>query len=213
MSDRSYGECCALAHGLDLVGDRWTLLVVRELMFGPRRFTDIQHRLEGASSSVLTDRLQHLVEAGIARRKRLPAPAASWVYELTERGDELRPVLHELARWGLRSPSRRTDLTTTPAGIALAMELLFDPDRAPGLDAELDLEVGEERFRILVRDDVMEIKPPREAPAEAVILVGPDSIRALVSPDRPHDVDGWAETGVAITGDQATAIQLLSAIG
>jgi DNA-binding HxlR family transcriptional regulator len=212
MSSRSYGESCALAHGLDLVGDRWTLLVIRELMFGPRRFTDIQRRLSSASSSVLADRLQRLVESELVEQRRLPAPAASSVYELTTRGRDLRTTLHELARWGLGSPSRRTDLTTTPAAVALAVELLFDPARARGVNADIDLEVDNERFRIVVRNGTLEIGAPRDTPAAATIRVGPDEMRLLVSPDRPHEASEWIAAGVTIEGDQATAVRVLQAI-
>src|SRR3954462_9145850 len=103
-SPRTYGEACAAAHALDLVGERWALLVVRELLLGPKRFTDLRAGICHAGPNVLAQRLRELEAAGIVRRRQLPPPAASRVYELTEWGSELEPVVTALGRWGARSP-------------------------------------------------------------------------------------------------------------
>ena len=100
---RSYQQYCPIAHALDIVGERWSLLVVRELMRGPQRYSDLHERLPGCGTNVLAARLKRLEEAGVVHRHRLPPPAASMVYELTEYGEGLRRVVHELARWGIRS--------------------------------------------------------------------------------------------------------------
>lgn len=212
MTSRSYDESCALAHGLDVVGDRWALLVIRELMFGPRRFTDIQTRLSGASSSVLTDRLQQLVAAGVADRRRLPAPAASWVYDLTEWGRELRPAMLALAAWGRRSPGRNGSLTTTPAAIAMAILLHFDPARADGLDAEVDLDLDGDRFRASVHDRALEITGTRDSAAAATVRADASSMKALIGPRRPGSARGWAAVGVELEGDHALAVRLLGTL-
>src|SRR5918997_5673996 len=102
---RTYCDGCAAAHALDLVGERWALLVVRELLLGPKRFTDLRAGLPSASPNVLAQRLRELEEAGVVRRRKLPPPAASRVYELTDWGMELEPVIIGLGRWGARSPS------------------------------------------------------------------------------------------------------------
>src|ERR1700754_799231 len=101
---RKYDDPCGIARGLDAVGERWALLVVRELLFGPKRFTDLHNGLPTASQNVLSQRLRELEQAGGVRRRRLGPPAATWVYELTERGRDLEPVLFQLARWGSRGP-------------------------------------------------------------------------------------------------------------
>lgn len=212
MPSRTYAESCALAHGLDLVGDRWALLVIRELMFGPRRFTDLQARLAGASSSVLTDRLHQLVASGVATRRRLPAPAASWVYELTAWGRELRPAMLAIARWGRRSPLRDGSRSTTPAAIAMAMLLHFDPARSEGLEAEVDLELDGDRFRATVQDGAMDISAPRDTPAAAVVSADEGALKALIGPRRPASARGWAALGVRIEGDQDSAIALLRSL-
>src|SRR3990170_3687429 len=106
---RTYDDACAAAHALDLIGERWALLVVRELLLGPKRFTDLKAGLPGASPNVLAQRLRDLEGVGIVRRRKLPPPAASRVYELTEWGLELEPAIISLGRWGARSPSKPCD--------------------------------------------------------------------------------------------------------
>src|ERR1043166_7871758 len=99
---RSYGDACGIARALDVVGERWALLVVRELLLGPQRFSDLRRALPGASSNMLTDRLRELEGHDVVRRRRLPPPAASVVYQLTETGRELEPIVLALGGWGLR---------------------------------------------------------------------------------------------------------------
>src|SRR5687768_4583891 len=118
---RTYGEACAAAHALDLIGERWALLVVRELLLGPKRFTDLRSGIVHASPNVLAQRLRELEEAGVVRRRKLPPPAASRVYELTEWGQELEPVVTGLGRWGARSPSHRRDIGMSIDSHILAM--------------------------------------------------------------------------------------------
>src|ERR671927_1551198 len=129
---RSYGEGCAAAHALDLVGERWALLVVRELLLGPKRFTDLRAGILHASPNVLSQRLRDLEEIGVVRRRKLPPPAASRVYELTEWGMELEPVVVSLGRWGARSRSK----PRAPLGVdslILSLRTMFDPRAAAGL--------------------------------------------------------------------------------
>src|SRR3954470_2169992 len=101
---RSYGEACRFAHALDLVGERWALLVVRELLLGPKRYTDLREGLPRASTNILAERLRELEERGVVRRRKLPAPYGASVYELTEWGRELEPIVAQLGAWGARSP-------------------------------------------------------------------------------------------------------------
>src|SRR6202158_2146575 len=103
-TSRSYGDTCAIARALDVVGERWALLVVRELLLGPQRFSDLRHALPGASSNLVADRLHELEGRGVIDRRKRPAPASSWVYELTEWGQDLEPILLALGDWGLRVP-------------------------------------------------------------------------------------------------------------
>src|SRR3954447_14492547 len=104
MAERTYGDPCGVARALDVVGERWALLVVRELLLGPKRFTDLHRGLGSVSQNVLTQRLQELEAVGIVRRRRLGPPAATQVYELTEEGAAIEPILVELGRWGRHRP-------------------------------------------------------------------------------------------------------------
>ncbi|ATL31614.1 winged helix-turn-helix transcriptional regulator [Streptomyces formicae] len=106
-SRRSYDQYCAAARGLDAVGDRWTLLIVRELLAGPRRYTDLHADLPGVSTDVLASRLKDMEQQGLSTRRKLPPPAAAYVYELTDRGRELLPVLQALAVWGAPALAER----------------------------------------------------------------------------------------------------------
>src|SRR5438874_2834358 len=108
MDGRSYGQYCSLAHALDVVGERWTLLVVRDLLLGPKRFTDLLAGLPGIGRNLLAARLRRLEDEGVVRRRTLPAPAGSRVYELTEDGVELGLALAPLARWGAQRTGVRT---------------------------------------------------------------------------------------------------------
>ncbi|WP_262269061.1 MULTISPECIES: winged helix-turn-helix transcriptional regulator [Microvirga] len=143
---RRYDDACATAHALDLVGERWALLVMRELMLGPKRFGDLRESLPGISANVLTQRLEGLEASGILVRRRLPPPAAVQVYELTEWGYESEPIFQALGRWAARSPSHDPTLPFSTASLVLSMRTMFDAGRAGGLDARIGLRVGEETF-------------------------------------------------------------------
>jgi DNA-binding HxlR family transcriptional regulator len=147
---RTYGDPCGIARALDLLGERWGLLVVRELLLGPKRFTDLRTGLPGLSPDVLTERLRDLEQAGVVLRRTLPPPAGARVYELSEWGRELEPAVIALGRWGSRAPF--------PAGAAqlgidafiLALKTLFNPSAAGGPKASYELRLGEHRFHARV---------------------------------------------------------------
>ena len=128
-TSRSYRDACPIARALDAIGERWALLVVRELLLGPQRFSDLRRALPGASSNMLTDRLRELEGRGLVRRRTLPPPAASSVYELTERGRELEPVLDALGTWGAGEPAPADgSLTATSVLLFLRGSARADPD-------------------------------------------------------------------------------------
>jgi DNA-binding HxlR family transcriptional regulator len=133
MAKRSYEQYCPLARALDLLGERWTLLVIRDLLSGPKRYSDLNRGLPGLATDLLTERLRALEEAGIVRRRELPPPAAATVYELTDRGRELEQPIFALARFGLgllgESPDPGAD--PRPEQLGLLLRLLFKPERAP----------------------------------------------------------------------------------
>lgn len=155
---RSYEDGCAAAHALDLIGERWALLVVRELLLGPRRFTDLKTTLPGISATVLTQRLTDLEGIGVLRREPLPAPAAGLMYVLTPWGKELEPVLQQLGRWGAQSPYQ------IPAPISLAtlitaQRTMFSAQAAAGIEGTLALHFGRERFTARIIGGTLDITP------------------------------------------------------
>ena len=138
-----HGDACAAAHGFDLVGDRWAVIVIRELMLGPKRFTELLADARGATASVLALRLRELEHAGIVEQSELPPPARVRVYQLTEWGREFEPILQALGRWAQRSPSLPSDGTLTPDAAILALRTMAGgpPPSAP-MDFDLGLHDG-----------------------------------------------------------------------
>jgi DNA-binding HxlR family transcriptional regulator/putative sterol carrier protein len=156
---RSYGQYCAVAGALDIVGERWTLLVVRDLLMGPKRYTDIQDGLPGIPSDILTARLRTLQNAGLVDRRRLPRPAPATVYELTERGRLLAPVVGGLARVGfefLGSPADDADLPAER--LVLSLRPAFRADTTPTLEATYQLALGAEEFVVAVRSGRLDVR-------------------------------------------------------
>jgi DNA-binding HxlR family transcriptional regulator len=200
---RTYGDGCSIARALDLVGERWALLVVRELLLGPKRYTDLRRGLPNASPNVLSQRLAELERAGVIRRRKLPPPAASRVYELTDWGLELEDTVMSLGRWAARSPTPPSDTPIQSAdSIVLALRARFDPGAAQGLRAGYELRLGEDRFRIEVADDRFEATRGSADQADAMIDTDPDTLNAVLWKGRPL-ADAQRSGGLTIQGDKA----------
>lgn len=206
---RTYGEGCAAAHALDLVGDRWALLVVRELVLGPKRFTDLRAGVPGASPNVLAQRLRDLEQAGVVWRRKLAPPAGSWVYELTEWGAELDPVITALGRWGARSPSMPFQSPIGVDALVLALRAMFDPSAANGLEARVALSLGEHRFHVELAGGEFEIVRGESDGADALLATDPDTLEALVFAGRPLE-DAVASGDAAVEGDRRAVERLLA---
>jgi DNA-binding HxlR family transcriptional regulator len=176
MSRRSYDQLCPIALALDLVGERWTLLVVRELMAGPKRYTDLRAGLPGIATDLLTKRLRDLEAAGLVRRRDLPPPAASTVYELSERGRGLEPALYHLGRFGLEllPDSLPGDAELPLDRVALALRLLFEPERTRGVHERFRLELDGRAVTIAVEDGAMEVDPS-PAGTDADVTISADA--------------------------------------
>jgi DNA-binding HxlR family transcriptional regulator len=192
---RSYGEACRFAYALDLVGERWALLVVRELLLGPKRFTDLRAGLPHASPNMLSERLRELEQAGVVHRRKLPPPAASQVYELTEWGEQLEPVVTQLGAWGARSPVPPEHREIGATSIVLALRSLFDAEAAGDLDASYELRLGEEIFQVEIAAGKLELgRGEVESPA-AAIETDPGTLAALLTNQLP--LDKALESGAA----------------
>jgi DNA-binding HxlR family transcriptional regulator/putative sterol carrier protein len=199
---RKYDGGCAVAHALDLVGERWALLVVRDLLLGPKRFTDLLAGLPGASPDVLTQRLRELTEAGVVHRRRLSPPAATWVYELTRWGEELAPIVLGLAQWASRSPRMRYDAPLGTDSLMLSLKALFDGPAAAGLEATIELNLGDERFQVCIADGQLTVKRGEIDNADATLDTDKATLLSLVRTDRPLD-DALASGELRLAGDRS----------
>jgi DNA-binding HxlR family transcriptional regulator len=176
---RSYGQGCGTAYALDLVGDRWALLVVRELVLGPKRFTDLRDGLPGIGPNVLSQRLKELEEVGVVQRRVLPPPAGSTVYELTEWGAELEDIIVRLGRWGARSPALPRELETQPEWVVLGLRALYDPEGEP-VPTVYELRFGDEVFWARADDGSLQVGRGAAADADAVLTTNAQAIAGLV---------------------------------
>jgi DNA-binding HxlR family transcriptional regulator len=177
---RTQPDGCGIAHASDLLGQRWALLVVRELLLGPKRFTDLRAGIPDISPNVLGQRLRELEESGIVRRRKLPPPAAAQVYELTEWGHELEPAVLALGRWANGSPSFPRGAEMGPDSLVLALKSTFDPAKAEGLDATYELRLGELPFKISVKEGGFQSARGEPERPDAVVKAGPNAIASVV---------------------------------
>jgi DNA-binding HxlR family transcriptional regulator len=180
---RTYGDRCGVARALDLVGDRWALLVVRELLLGPKRFTDLRVGLPNVGPDVLSQRLRDLEDAGVVRRRTLPPPAASRVYELTERGHDLEPVVLALGRWGSSAPFPGGDSRIGVDAFVIALKTLFDADA--DFEASVELRLGGDRFHARVAGGRFEVARGAAERPDATIEGEPGPLAAALWHGQP----------------------------
>jgi DNA-binding HxlR family transcriptional regulator len=205
---RTYDDPCGIARGLDLIGERWALLVVRELLFGPKRFTDLHRGLPTASQNVLSQRLRELEAGGVVRRRRLGPPAPAWVYELTEWGRELEPVLFHLARWGSRAALTSGNELSVDA-LMFALKTSFDAEAAGDLRAGYELRLGDDRFHAEIADGRLELARGPAPDAEAVLDTDTTTLRDLVFLGRDPE-DAVRDGVLKIDGDARAAARFLT---
>ena len=203
---RKYEDGCAIAQALDVIGERWALLVVRELVLGPKRFTDLLAGLHGASSDVLTQRLRDLSDAGVVRRRRLGPPAGAWVYELTDWGAELEPIILELAQWVHKSPLMRYDLPLGPDSLMLSLKTRFHPAAADGMSATIGLYFGDTHFGVRIANGQLGISRGDADNPDLILDTDEATLLSLLNPDGSVD-DALSSGRLRLTGDNALAEQ------
>jgi DNA-binding HxlR family transcriptional regulator len=202
---RNYHDACGIPRALDVVGERWALMVVRELLLGPKRFTDLRADLPRVSPDVLTQRLRELEANGVLRKRRLPPPAASQVYELTASGLALEPVLVALGRWGGgNAPPPAEGMGMSLDAHILSLRTLFDSERAAGLSGTLELRMADHSFRAELRDGDFLIDRGVAPGADAVIATDPPTLIALIHGERSLDEVVAAGDG-EVEGDRGLA--------
>ncbi|HWA48423.1 MAG TPA: winged helix-turn-helix transcriptional regulator [Dongiaceae bacterium] len=202
IGKRSYDDGCAMAHALDLVGERWALLVIRELMLGPKRFTDLRASLPGISANVLTQRLEELEAVSILKRLKLPPPIATWVYQLTDWGMELEPIVQSFGKWAARSPHLPDGAHMSVNSVVLSFRTMFNSDAAGDFRARLQLNLSGEPFQVTIGDGVIAIMRGEIAQPDATLDGSSDAIAALVYGGR--DLDEAVRVGeLNVGGDVA----------
>ncbi|MGP3969008.1 winged helix-turn-helix transcriptional regulator [Streptomyces sp. 6N223] len=199
----TYDDPCGVARALDVVGQRWALLIVRELLLGPKRFRDLVRGLHGMSQNVLSQRLKELEQAGIVRRAKAGPPVSGPVYELTDEGAALEPVLVALGRWGRRRPQAATGPMSADA-LLLALRTTFDPEAAGDLAVEVELRIDDDRVAVTVADAHLTMRRGPARHPDAVIAGDVAGIRAVVY--------RGGGSGVTIDGDREAARRLIHTV-
>ncbi len=182
---RSYDDGCAFAQALDLVGERWALLIVRELMFGPKRFTDLKQDLPGIATNVLTQRLVGLEEAGLLQQVDLPRPARGKAYGLTPWGLAFREPLRVMGAWASRSPHLRFDHPLSAAAAMLSLDSMFDDEKAAGLRVAVDLRLPDGDFAVRVEEDRLSVEPGRNPDPDCVVSGDQNALLPVLYAGKP----------------------------
>lgn len=212
MTERSYGQYCGLAGALDLVGERWTLLIVRELMAGPKRYTDLADGLPGIGTSLLAKRLARLENGGVTERRLLPPPAAATVYDLAPAGRELAAALVPLITWGLRHavPETPGSLQFNAAWCVLPFTQPPNPLALAGIEATFEFRIGDTSALLRVHDGAAELLSPGTAAPDTVISMDPATVAALGAGRRTIS-EAAADGAITVEGDLKAATSLVAA--
>jgi DNA-binding HxlR family transcriptional regulator len=206
---RSYEDSCGAAHALDLVGERWALLVMRELMLGPKRFSELRADLPGISANVLTQRLDRLAAAGVLTRRKLSRPASVQVYELTRWGYESEPIFQALGRWAVRSPEHDPSLPLSTVSLFLSFRTMLDPARARGINARIGFRIGAETYLVRLAKGRIEVKRDALGQTDLVFTGTPPAIAAAIYGGQPLDTLA-AAGALSIEGDRTLAERFLT---
>ncbi|MES2903495.1 MAG: winged helix-turn-helix transcriptional regulator [Pseudomonadota bacterium] len=200
---RRYDDACGTAHALELIGDRWTLLVLRELMLGPRRFSELRGDLPGISANTLTQRLAELEERGLVVRRKLPPPASVQVYEATPWGLEVEPIVQSLGRWAARSPDHDPTLPLSGVSLMLSFGTMFDAERAKKVDARIGFRLGPDSYLARIKKGRFKVARGEAGAGDALFTASPTAIAAVVYGGAPLDT-------LQVEGDWALATKFVT---
>jgi DNA-binding HxlR family transcriptional regulator len=200
---RRYEDACGLAHALELIGERWALLVLRELMFGSRRFSELKADLPGISANVLTQRLTELERRGLVRKTRLPPPASVQVYEATDWGLEAAPMIGQMGKWAARSPLHDPSLPISHVSVMMSLQTMLDPALAQGMSARLGFRLGEASYVAHLHDGVLYVRRRAIADVDLVVTAAPAELAAVVYGGAPLET-------IVIEGDMALARRFIA---
>lgn len=204
MAAREYGQFCGLARALEMVGERWTLLIVRNLLGGPQRYTDLRRGLPAIPTNILSSRLKQLEENGLAARRALPHPERAVVYELTDHGRDLEAALIALGRWGARTMEEpRPGEVVTPESVAMAFRTAFRPEAARGATVGHEVRMGGFTLRVQITDGALAVGVgPHPAPDLVIERRADDAVRRLMTGAKTPD-EALDDGSVRVQGDPA----------
>ena len=184
---RRFDDACGLAHAMELLGERWAMLVLRELAYGPRRFSDLKADLQGISANVLTQRLTELEARGLVRKTRLPPPAAVQVYEATEWGLEVVPLIANLGKWAARSPLHNPQLRMSHVSVVMSLQTLISPERAKDLNARVCFRFGDASYVTTVHDGVLDVERCDAGDCDVTFIGAPSEVAAVIHGGAPFE--------------------------
>jgi DNA-binding HxlR family transcriptional regulator len=187
---RRYEDACGLAHAMELLGERWAMLVLRELAYGPRRFSELKADLKGISANVLAQRLTELEARSLVRKTKLPPPASIQVYEATEWGLEVVPLIASLGRWAARSPWHNPTLQMSHVSVIMSLQTLLSSALAEGLDARVGFHFGEIGYVTTVRDGRLDVKRGAVTDCDVEFTGAPIEIAAVIHGGAPLEMIG-----------------------
>jgi DNA-binding HxlR family transcriptional regulator len=200
---RRYDDACGLAHALDLIGERWAMLVLRELAYGPRRFSELKADLPGISANVLAQRLTELEARGLVRKTRLPPPASVQVYEATEWGLEATPVIAALGKWAARSPLHDPTLPMSHVSMMMSLQTLLSPERARGTEARVGFRMGETTYVATLHNGQLGVERSEISACDVTFIGTPMQLVAAIHGGAPLDT-------IEIEGDIALARRFIT---
>jgi len=195
---RQFDDACGLAHALELIGERWAMLVLRELAYGPRRFSELKADLQGISANVLTQRLTELEERGLVRKRRLPPPASVQVYEATEWGLEATPIIAALGRWAARSPLHDPTLPMSHVSFMMSLQTLLSPELSRGMEASIGFKLGNVGYVATLHDGRLAIERRHPEGCDVTFIGTPMQLVAAVH-------GGLGLEGIGVEGDMDLA--------
>jgi DNA-binding HxlR family transcriptional regulator len=185
---RRYEDACGLAHAMELLGERWAMLVLRELAYGPRRFSELKADLTGISANVLAQRLIELEARSLVRKTKLAPPASIQVYEATEWGLEVVPLIASLGKWAARSPWHNPALRMSHVSVIMSFQTLISPELAAGLDARVGFQFGDVSYVTTIRDGRLEVERRPIENCDIVFSGTPSEIAAVVHGGAPLEI-------------------------
>ena len=195
---RRYDDACGLAHALELLGERWAMLVLRELAYGPRRFSELKADLQGISANVLTQRLSELEARGLVRRVKLPPPASVQVYQATDWGLEAVPVIASLGKWAARSPCHNPNQPMSHVSLIMSLQTLLSPVLAEGLNARIGFRFGEADYVTTLHDGRLDVQRGEVDDCDVIFVGTSSEVAAVIHGGAPFEM-------IRVEGDMALA--------